>query len=73
MLSFMLLASIVESRSVLGLSLRTAAYTPDCVSVQGAVSGDTCSAVSRNFTNEELIWIFQRGNLVLTELCSITV
>ncbi|KAJ6938580.1 hypothetical protein NC651_005113 [Populus alba x Populus x berolinensis] len=40
MLSFILLASIVESRLVLG-----PASTPDCVSVHGAVSGDTCSAI----------------------------
>ncbi|KAI9399032.1 hypothetical protein POPTR_002G038350v4 [Populus trichocarpa] len=49
MLSFILLASIVESRLVLGLSLRAAASTPDCVSVHGVVSGDTCSAVPQQF------------------------
>ncbi|KAG6776450.1 hypothetical protein POTOM_019961 [Populus tomentosa] len=46
MLSFLLIASVVQSRSVLG---RAAASTPECVSVHGVVTGDTCSAVEKQF------------------------
>ncbi|KAF9683013.1 hypothetical protein SADUNF_Sadunf05G0168100 [Salix dunnii] len=44
--SMLLIASAVESRSVLG---RAAASIPECDSVHGVETGDTCSAVEKQF------------------------
>ncbi|KAG8640197.1 hypothetical protein MANES_13G034200v8 [Manihot esculenta] len=48
MLSFLLIASIAESRSLLARITGEEA-TPDCDSVYGVITGDTCFSVTQMF------------------------
>ncbi|OAY32641.1 hypothetical protein MANES_13G034200v8 [Manihot esculenta] len=49
MLSFLLIASIAESRSLLAIGITGEEATPDCDSVYGVITGDTCFSVTQMF------------------------